>query len=73
MKNALKLKEKNAIILLKDDEIKEKLWPTIEEVLNNKELQATLSTNLKQMARPDAAEKLAHIIMEIAQIKSYVY
>jgi UDP-N-acetylglucosamine--N-acetylmuramyl-(pentapeptide) pyrophosphoryl-undecaprenol N-acetylglucosamine transferase len=73
MKNALKLKEKNAIILLKDEEINEKLWSTIEEVLNNKELQATLSTNLKQMARPDAAEKLAHIIMEIAQIKSYVY
>ncbi|MCX7696272.1 MAG: undecaprenyldiphospho-muramoylpentapeptide beta-N-acetylglucosaminyltransferase [Bacteroidales bacterium] len=68
-KNARKLYQRNAIILLHDSEINNKLLPTIEELLNNAELRQRLASELKKMANPDATNKIAHLIMEIAELK----
>lgn len=68
-KNASRLKEKNAIIMLKDHEINEKLLPTIKELLSDAELRTKLAAELKKTANPDATQKIAYLIMEIAEMK----
>jgi len=68
-KNVNALVEKNAAMLVRDDEAEEKLVPTIIDLLNNEDLQKTLSQNFKQFAKPDAAKHIAEIVTEVANTK----
>lgn len=67
-KNALSLVEKDAAILIKDTEARQKLRPTIEELINNKEKQIELSENLKNLSYKNAAEKIAKEALSLIKI-----
>lgn len=62
-KNAQALEEKNAAIIIKDNEIQNHLIPQIHKILHNKTLQTTLSKNISQMAKPHAAQIIAQEIL----------
>lgn len=63
--NALALVSRKAAIMIKDDEAKLSLIGTAFDLLNNESLQKELSTNIKQMAIPNAAEKIVEEIMKV--------
>ncbi len=67
-KNALALVEKQAALMVKDVEAKERLLWTAMEVLANVDLGKRLGENIKQLAKPNAAEEIAK---EIIQIVNY--
>jgi UDP-N-acetylglucosamine--N-acetylmuramyl-(pentapeptide) pyrophosphoryl-undecaprenol N-acetylglucosamine transferase len=64
-KNAMALVNKNAAILVKDIEAKERLVSKAIEVLNDIELQATLISEIEKLGKPDAT---ASIVNEIEKI-----
>ncbi len=63
--NALALVNRKAAIMIKDDEAKLNLIGAAFDLLNNETLQKELSTNIKQMAIPNAAEKIVEEIMKV--------
>lgn len=68
-KNALSLVEKEAAIMVKDNEAKEKLALEIVALLNNKEKQAKLSENIKSLAKPYATKEIvnqAKLLLKVA-------
>lgn len=64
-KNAMSLVEKNAAILIKDNEAREQLIPQAIEVLNNIAQQEALSNALKLLGKPKATEDIVDVISEI--------
>ena len=66
-KNALALVEKGAALLVKDAAAKDELLWAALEVLKNKELQAQLGRNIKALARPDAAEAIAKVVINVTR------
>ena len=66
-KNALALVEKQAALMVKDVEAKERLLWTALEVLDNVELGKRLGENIKQLAKPNAAEEIAKVILKLVQ------
>jgi UDP-N-acetylglucosamine--N-acetylmuramyl-(pentapeptide) pyrophosphoryl-undecaprenol N-acetylglucosamine transferase len=64
-KNAMALVNKNAAILVKDIEAKERLVSKAIEVLKDIELQATLISEIEKLGKPDAT---ASIVNEIEKI-----
>jgi UDP-N-acetylglucosamine--N-acetylmuramyl-(pentapeptide) pyrophosphoryl-undecaprenol N-acetylglucosamine transferase len=62
-KNALALVNKNAALMIKDDQVSSILIKEIEQLLNNKPLQNTLSQNIKSFAKPNAAKEIASTIL----------
>lgn len=65
-KNALALANKDAALYLKDHELKEKLIPTIENTIQNKDLLTSLSQNIKKLALSDSANIIADEIAKLA-------
>lgn len=66
-KNAMALVENNAAIMIKDLDSKEQLFKRAFDLLNEKELLASLSENMKKLARPDAARDIANVVMEVVK------
>ncbi|MBI1223606.1 MAG: undecaprenyldiphospho-muramoylpentapeptide beta-N-acetylglucosaminyltransferase [Bacteroidetes bacterium] len=64
-KNALALVEKDAALMVKDVEAKERLLWTALEVLGNQALAKRLGENIKQLAKPNAAEAIAKEILKL--------
>jgi UDP-N-acetylglucosamine--N-acetylmuramyl-(pentapeptide) pyrophosphoryl-undecaprenol N-acetylglucosamine transferase len=64
-KNALSLSNNEAAILVKDSEAINKINTVITELNNNKDLQKSLSNNIKQMAKPDASVRIVNVIEQI--------
>ncbi len=64
-KNALALVEKDAALMVKDAAAKEELLWAAMEILKNKELQTQLSRNIRELARPDAANVIAKEILNL--------
>lgn len=64
-KNAIALVEKNAAIMVKDDDAPADLLKTALQIVKNDDILAMLSKNIKTMARPNAAE---HIVDEIEKL-----
>ena len=64
-KNALALTEKKAAILIKDNVAKEELVDAAISLMNNEALQQELSKNIKALAIPDAAERIAKEIIAL--------
>jgi UDP-N-acetylglucosamine--N-acetylmuramyl-(pentapeptide) pyrophosphoryl-undecaprenol N-acetylglucosamine transferase len=65
--NAKSLADKNAAILVKDNEIKEAVFQTVVSVINDNQKLAEISANAKQLGRPDAAETIARKAIQFAQ------
>lgn len=64
-KNAMALVNKNAAVLIKDEEAKEKLVPVVIELMNNEERKNTMRKNLSKLAKPNAAEEIAKEILSL--------
>lgn len=59
-KNAMSLVEKDAAMIVKNDETSEKLIPTVFELLNDKEKICKMQENIAKFARPNAAEDIVN-------------
>jgi len=66
-KNALTLVEKNAAIMVKDSEMKEKFWTTLSEICENEALRKEMSQNLEFFAKPKATEMIVDEIFKMIQ------
>ncbi len=65
--NAMNLVNKNAAIMVKDSEATTKLLPALQTVLFDQEARNTLINNIKQLAKPDAAEHIAREVLALIQ------
>ena len=68
--NAMNLVKKNAAVLIKDNEVKEKLIPAVIELSRNEEKQKEFIDNISRLAVVDADEKVAREILEQLRIKN---
>jgi UDP-N-acetylglucosamine--N-acetylmuramyl-(pentapeptide) pyrophosphoryl-undecaprenol N-acetylglucosamine transferase len=66
-KNAMALVDKNAAILVKDLEAKEKLMPTAIGLLDNELLRADLAAEIAKLGKPKATESIVDEIEKIAK------
>lgn len=64
-KNAMALVEKNAAKLVKDVDAKKEMLKTAIELLENIEEQKKLSENISKLGRPNAAEEIAKVVLEL--------
>ena len=62
-KNAMALVEKNAALMVKDDEAKEKLVDLAMETVEDDAKLASLATEIKKLALPNAANDIAKIVL----------
>lgn len=63
-KNAMALVNKNAALLVKDIEASEKMLPQALEIIQNEALAQSLSRNILQMGKPQAAQDIAQVVMK---------
>ncbi len=68
-KNAQALVEKNAAMLIKDQDANETLVDTVIQLVRNREKQTELNHNLLKLARKDADEKIADEILSLINYK----
>lgn len=66
--NAMALVNRNAALVVKDDDAKERLVSELKSLLANTALQQTMSNSLKAMAIKDADVRIANKVIEIAAI-----
>jgi UDP-N-acetylglucosamine--N-acetylmuramyl-(pentapeptide) pyrophosphoryl-undecaprenol N-acetylglucosamine transferase len=66
-KNAMALVDKNAALLVKDVEAKEKLIPTAIGLLDNEPLRAELAAEITKLGKPKATESIVDEIEKIAK------
>ena len=64
-KNAMSLVQKDAAMIVKNDETPEKLIPTVFELLNDKEKINQMQENIAKFARPNAAEDIVNELDKI--------
>ena len=64
-KNAMALVDKNAALLVKDTEAKEKLFDETLELLQNKDKINELSENIRKLAMPDSANIIADEVLKL--------
>lgn len=64
-KNAVALEEKNAAVLIKDQEITDTLFDQAFQIMQDKERLRELSENIKKLAKPEATK---HIVDEIEML-----
>ncbi len=69
-KNAMALVHKEAALMVKDAEAREKLIPLAIEVVRDTQRLSVLSTNIKQLALPDSANIIAKEVIKLATIKA---
>jgi len=68
-KNATALVNQNAAILLKDSEAYELLGEVLFDLIDDENKRNEMSNNLKKLAMPNAAEKIAEKILELRENK----
>jgi UDP-N-acetylglucosamine--N-acetylmuramyl-(pentapeptide) pyrophosphoryl-undecaprenol N-acetylglucosamine transferase len=68
--NAMNLVKKNAAVLIKDNEVREKLIPAVIELSRNEEKQREFIDNISRLAVVNADEKVATEILEQLKIKN---
>tara|TARA_R100000988_G_scaffold71452_1_gene36910 strand:- start:148 stop:1266 length:1119 start_codon:yes stop_codon:yes gene_type:complete len=69
-KNARSVSEKNAAILLRENEADEQFQRTIAELLRDENYQQTLSANIKKLAKPNAAKEIVDEIEKLLKVKN---
>lgn len=65
-RNAQSLVGKNAAIMIKDHEAKEKLWPEVLSIINDEEKRSNLSINIATIGKPDSAKIIAEEVIKLA-------
>ncbi|MGB1316508.1 MAG: glycosyltransferase, partial [Chitinophagales bacterium] len=68
-KNVMALVDKNATVLVKDKDAIETLADEAIALLNDDEKKKELGENIKQLAKPNAADEIVEIILEEMKIK----
>ncbi|MDP9958853.1 undecaprenyldiphospho-muramoylpentapeptide beta-N-acetylglucosaminyltransferase [Chryseobacterium lathyri] len=63
-KNAMNLVEKNAARMVKDSEVQEKFWSTLEEICSSESLRDEMSQNMEYFAKPNAAKEIVDEIFK---------
>lgn len=63
-KNAMNLVEKNAARMVKDSEMQEKFWNTLEEICSSENVRKEMSQNLEYFAKPNAAKEIVDEIFK---------
>jgi UDP-N-acetylglucosamine--N-acetylmuramyl-(pentapeptide) pyrophosphoryl-undecaprenol N-acetylglucosamine transferase len=66
-KNAMALVEKDAAKMVKDVDAKKEMLSTAIELLKNIEEQKKLSENISKLAKPNAAEEIAKVVLKYIQ------
>ncbi|MFA9388651.1 MAG: undecaprenyldiphospho-muramoylpentapeptide beta-N-acetylglucosaminyltransferase [Prolixibacteraceae bacterium] len=66
-KNALALVEKNAAIMIKDQDAEQRLVTKALEVIQQEDQLKDLEKNIKLLAKPNAANDIAKMVIELAQ------
>lgn len=66
-KNAMALVNKNAAIMIRDENAKNTLTATVTDLICNKPLIGSLSRNISELAMPDAANQIANRIITIVK------
>ena len=69
-KNAMALVQKEAALMIKDAEAREKLIPMAIDVVRNTQRLSALSANIKQLALPDSANIIAKEVIKLATNKT---
>ncbi len=64
-KNAMTLVDKNAAKMVKDSEMKDKFWKTLEEICENENVRQEMSQNIKSFAKPHAAKEIVDEILNL--------
>lgn len=64
-KNAMSLVDAGAALVVRNDEVKEKLVPALFELCADKEKQESMKSNIVQFARPNAANDIVEVIANI--------
>lgn len=64
-KNAKSIADKNGAILIKESELDIRFEDVFSEVINNKELQQSLSQNIKSLAKPNATKDIVDEIVKL--------
>ncbi len=64
-KNAMALVEKDAAIMIADNEIDKKLFPEAFSLVKNKELSMLMSANIKTLAKPEATKTIVDEVEKI--------
>ncbi len=65
--NAKSLVEKEAALMVKDDEAKAQLFDAVQEVLKDENRMNRLAKNIKALARTDSAEKIAKEVLKLVK------
>lgn len=65
-KNAMALVEKQAAVMIKDLDSEQQLVSTALELINNESQLKELEKNIKQLAKPNAANDIAKMVIELA-------
>jgi UDP-N-acetylglucosamine--N-acetylmuramyl-(pentapeptide) pyrophosphoryl-undecaprenol N-acetylglucosamine transferase len=65
--NADYLAERGAAVRLNDEEMGQRLWPTIESLLGDDERLEEMSKSARALAQPDAAARLADLLGDLAE------
>jgi UDP-N-acetylglucosamine:LPS N-acetylglucosamine transferase len=68
--NADYLAQRGAAIRLSDEEMGERLWPTIETLFSDEARLEEMQRNARALAHPEAASRLAALVREMAQCGS---
>lgn len=71
LKNAEELSARDAAVVINEEASADELLGVVGELLNDSARRRQLSTNMAALARPDAAKKLAEIILQTAKKDSY--
>ena len=67
MHNARRLEAARAAILIKDNELQNSLFTTLQQLIMDKDWQKSLSTNISKWGIPDADERIAHEIIQMVE------
>lgn len=65
--NAMALVNKFAAVLVRDADAKTRMIPEVLRILEDQELQQNLSTNIKKLAKPNAAKDIAEEVLKLAK------
>ncbi len=66
-KNAMALKEKDAALVIRDDELDEKLSMTLLSLLKDEGRQKVMRENILKLAKPDATEKIVDEVIKLLE------
>jgi UDP-N-acetylglucosamine--N-acetylmuramyl-(pentapeptide) pyrophosphoryl-undecaprenol N-acetylglucosamine transferase len=63
-KNALALVNRQAALLVRDEQVADELFPLIMQTIGSEDTLRTLSENIRKLGRPDAAKEIATEILK---------